>query len=162
MAPTTLPGRGATASAIGRGRGSRHLSGRHLGIMAVAVTAALTGVTITAPRASAQEYIECITTYSGPPGSPYYVPYSRCVRDEQILLNDLWHHEGTGDVNQLLAVDGDYGPHTASDVDYFNAATGQPGGEITTPYTWGALCFIDEVYGYTGAYWHDAACYLAV
>jgi hypothetical protein len=127
-------------------------------VVAVASLAtALTGVTMSAPRASADS-IPCSTQYFGPPGSPYYYTYSRCVRDEQVLLNDLWDHGGTGDVNQLLSVDGDYGSHTASDVHYFNAATGQPGGDITTPYTWGALCFIDEAYGYTGAYWHDADC----
>jgi hypothetical protein len=94
--------------------------GRHVRMIVVAVVAlaaALTGVTITAPRASADS-IPCSTQYFGPPGSPYYFTYSRCVRDEQILLNDLWDHGGTGDVNQLLAVDGNYGSHTASDVTF--------------------------------------------
>lgn len=159
--------RGTATSATDRDRGSRHITGRHVRMIVVAVVAlaaALTGVTITAPRASA-DFIPCSTQYFGPPGSPYYLgTYSRCVRDEQVLLNDLWYHGGTarGTVNQLLAADGDYGPDTASDVHYYNAATGQPGGDITTPYTWGSLCFDDELYGYTGTYWHDASCNLVV
>jgi len=35
--------------------------------------------------------------------------YQQCVRDEQILLNDLWY-VGAAGPNQLLTVDGYYGP----------------------------------------------------
>lgn len=84
--------------------------------------------------------------------------YLQCVRDEQILLNDLWKVHAAG--NQLLTVDGFYGPKTTSDVRAFQYQFDLIIDGITGDQTWGALCHEDQLEGFTGLYWHDAGCYL--
>ena len=96
---------------------------------------------------------------------PFYEP---CVADAQILFNDLWYYEEQHPnhehplylgVNQLLAVDGSYGPDTAGVVGFFQASwpplvvdheLGQ--------HTWHQLCYVTWLHGYRGTYWHDAGC----
>jgi peptidoglycan hydrolase-like protein with peptidoglycan-binding domain len=146
--------RSAAASAADRGR-PRHITVRHVGMIVVALATALTGVAIIAPGASAATL--CVEQTFGESNT-----YQQCVRDEQILLNDLWYSDVAGP-NQLLTVDGYYGPHTFSDVEAFQTAYhGSPYhlsvDGITGPLTWGVLCIVDAANGYTGAYWHDAGC----
>lgn len=84
--------------------------------------------------------------------------YQQCVLDLQVLLNDLWsiHYAGP---NQLLATDGYYGAHTASDVASDNATWGLFGsGDEATPDTWAGVCLADKDEGFQGVYWHNAGC----
>lgn len=82
---------------------------------------------------------------------------NRCVRDEQILLNDLRSIHDKGP-NQTLAVDGLYGPGTASDVRAFQGAWGIGVDGITGPQTWGTLCVETFDKNFRGVYWTDAGC----
>jgi peptidoglycan hydrolase-like protein with peptidoglycan-binding domain len=141
--------RGTPRPGADRNRGLRHLTGR-VGVIVVALVTALTGVAIAAPGASAST--ACVYQVFGQ--SNYY---QACVADEQVLLNDLWNIHAPGP-NQLLTVDGYYGPHTASDVRSFQTVNGLAVDGITGPQTWSTLCFEDLSYGYTGAYWHDVGC----
>jgi peptidoglycan hydrolase-like protein with peptidoglycan-binding domain len=93
--------------------------------------------------------------------------YEQCVDWEQVLLNDLWYYQEQHPnhevptylgVNQLLSVDGYYGPDTTSDVTYFQRSWNLRIDGITGPQTWGWLCHEDSLHGYTGAYWHDVGC----
>jgi peptidoglycan hydrolase-like protein with peptidoglycan-binding domain len=94
--------------------------------------------------------------------------YVACVAWAQILFNDLWYsqeqhpnheHPLYLGVNQLLTTDGSYGPDTASVVGFFQAAWDlKPVDGELSPQTWNQLCRIDQLRGYTGAYWHDAGC----
>lgn len=136
--------------------------GRPLIAAAAAVAVSGASVTITAPRASAVGLV-CVDRTFGPSNT-----YQPCVRDEQILLNDLWYdHDflGHNSVNQVLATDGIYGPRTANDVAHFNWYEGLPGGSTTTSAafnntwgTWTGLCFQTWSDGFHGVYWHDAGC----
>jgi hypothetical protein len=155
----------ATSAAL-RGRRLQHITRRLFGkkafALAVALGAAATtliGLVITTPTASAASLCVNQTLVFSPN------TYQSCVRDEQILLNDLWYVDATNAslyvTDQLLTVDGYYGSHTANDVSYFN----QYGADIsteyvgeTTPATWTVLCRIDFLYGFHGAYWQDAGC----
>jgi peptidoglycan hydrolase-like protein with peptidoglycan-binding domain len=131
--------------------GLRHITGRRIGLIVLALAAALIGVAIIAPSASAAS--GCVTETFGQSNT-----YQQCVGDEQILLNDLWYAGDTGAVNQLLTVDGYYGSHTVSDVRSFQTAYLLTVDGVTGPQTWSKLCQIDRLYGFTGAYWHDAGC----
>jgi peptidoglycan hydrolase-like protein with peptidoglycan-binding domain len=147
--------RGAATSAADQSRGPRHITGLHVGMVVLALTTTLTGIAIIAPGASAAT--PCVEGTFGESNT-----YQQCVRDEQILLNDLWDVHAAGP-NQLLTVDGYYGPHTFSDVESFQTAYhGSPYhlsvDGITGPLTWGVLCIEDAANGFTGAYWHDAGC----
>lgn len=88
--------------------------------------------------------------------------YQQCAYYMQVLLNDQWYARRFDPIaictNQLLTTDGYYGPHTESDVAYFNWCTGNSGGDVMTQPTWQTLCFADWADGYTGVYWHDAGC----
>ena len=55
---------------------------RHAGMIVIALATALTGVAIAAPGASAATL--CVERTFGESNT-----YQQCVRDEQILLNDL-------------------------------------------------------------------------
>lgn len=85
--------------------------------------------------------------------------YEQCVAWEQVLLNDLY---GIGELgpppNQRLATDGYYGPDTAQDVVSLQAGWGDGVDGRTGPQTWGTLCGIDQLFGFTGVYWHDVGC----
>jgi peptidoglycan hydrolase-like protein with peptidoglycan-binding domain len=90
-----------------------------------------------------------------------------CVAWEQVLLNDLWYYQEEHPnhevptylgVNQLLTVDGYYGPDTTSDVTYFQQSWTLEVDGITGMQTWGELCSQDQLHGFTGTYWHDAGC----
>lgn len=83
--------------------------------------------------------------------------YERCVRDEQVLFNDIWS-VGKANVNQHLTVDGYYGPQTFSVVVGFQEFERLSTDGITGPKTWFALCVVDWDLGFVGAYWHDAGC----
>jgi peptidoglycan hydrolase-like protein with peptidoglycan-binding domain len=140
--------------AANRGHGLRHITGRKIGMIVLALATSLTGVAIIAPQASAVTQ-PCV-------GQTFGIwdenTYEHCVRDEQVLLNDLWISHAGG--NQLLTVDGYYGPHTASDVRAFQYQFDLIIDGITGDQTWGALCVEDEIEGFTGVYWHDAGCFL--
>jgi peptidoglycan hydrolase-like protein with peptidoglycan-binding domain len=147
--------RGAAMSAADRDRGLRHITGRHVGMIVLALATALPCVAIIAPSASAAT--PCVEQTFGESNT-----YQQCVLDEQVLLNDLWSVHAAGP-NQLLTVDGYYGPHTLSDVKSFQTAYHGspyhlPVDGITHPLTWGVLCIEDAANGFTGAYWHDAGC----
>jgi hypothetical protein len=147
-------------SAADRGSGLRHITGRHVGMIVLALATALTGVAIIAPGASAAT--GCVTRTFGESNT-----YQQCVRDEQVLLNDLWD-DGLRGPNQLLTVDGYYGSHTFSDVQAFQlawhnvpglpVALAGPVDGITGPKTWNWLCSIDQANRFTGIYYHDAGC----
>lgn len=86
-----------------------------------------------------------------------------CVQDAQILLNDLWYYQtdhpgvylGT---DQLLTVDGAYGPDTASDVGSFQAQWKLSLDHELGPKTWADLCYVDALHGYDGVYYRAAGC----
>jgi zinc D-Ala-D-Ala carboxypeptidase len=107
---------------------------------------------VTAPQAAAAS--GCVTQTFGIWDEN---TYERCVRDEQVLLNDLWYDHVPGP-NQLLTVDGHYGPHTTSDVKSFQTQYVLQIDGITGPVTWRMLCEVDEYYKFTGVYWYDAGC----
>lgn len=142
--------RSSTTSAAHRGRGLWHITSRYVGIIVVALGTALTGVAIIAPRASAAT--ACIYQTFGESGT-----HQSCVLDEQVLLNDLRYDHVAGP-NQLLTVDGYYGTHTFSDVESFQTAWNLDVDGITGPQTWGQLCEVDYVHGFTGTYFQDAGC----
>lgn len=134
-----------------RGSASRLIAGRHFPKISVALAVALTGAAIAASGASAAT--PCVDRTFGPTNT-----YQPCVRDEQILLNDLWYDRDPGP-NQPLTVDGYYGPHTASDVLAFNSHWEVfNAGSTTIPTTWRLLCGEDNFWGFHGIYWHDAGC----
>ncbi|HTX85125.1 MAG TPA: peptidoglycan-binding domain-containing protein [Streptosporangiaceae bacterium] len=86
--------------------------------------------------------------------------YEVCVRDEQILLNNLWNGYVLSNL-QEIAVDGYYGPQTESDVVMFQSNFRPEGvtvDGITGPQTWWWLCHINGINGYQGVYWHGAGC----
>jgi peptidoglycan hydrolase-like protein with peptidoglycan-binding domain len=83
--------------------------------------------------------------------------YETCVRDEQILLNDLYNAGVTGP-NQRLTVDGYYGNDTLVDVEWFQYYDYITDDGITGPVTWSVLCEQDWFFGFTGAYWHAVGC----
>lgn len=84
--------------------------------------------------------------------------YLQCVRDEQVLLNNL-----VGilpDVQQIM-VDGLYGMHTYNDVKSFQGDFTLEGVTVdgkTGPQTWWWVCRINFDNKFTGVYWHDAGC----
>jgi len=83
--------------------------------------------------------------------------YEPCVRDEQVLLNNIWSvHVLPG--LQDLATDGLYGPKTTSDVYTFQGDLGISYDGVTGPQTWWWVCHINSNAGFTGTYWHDAGC----
>lgn len=140
---------------------SRHITGRRRGKRTVALAMApiaaaaitLGGLVITAPGASAAT--ACVNrTFSE---SNTYQP---CVVDEQVLLNDLRYARAPGP-NQLLTVDGYYGPRTESDaaafIEYWDELDFDP--TQTTPTTWWWLCVVaHDNYGFHGTYWQNAGC----
>ena len=139
-------------SAADPDRRLRHITGRRVGMIVLALATALTGAAITAPSASAAS--GCVTQTFGTWDES---TYQQCVRDEQILLNNLSSID-LGVTNQLLTVDGYYGPHTFSDVTWFQLNDFlQPDG-ITGPQTWRVLCAVNREGRFTGVYWHDAGC----
>jgi peptidoglycan hydrolase-like protein with peptidoglycan-binding domain len=131
--------------------GSRHITGRRAGMIVLALATALAGAAIIAPSASAAT--GCVTIDFGESNT-----YQQCVYWEQILLDNLWNAGDNGAVNQWLTQDGYYGPHTLSDVESFQRAYLLKPDGITGPLTWSKLCEIDQLYGFTGVYWHDVGC----
>jgi zinc D-Ala-D-Ala carboxypeptidase len=119
-------------------------------MVVVALATALTGAAIIAPSASAAT--GCVTRTFGESNT-----YQQCVRDEQVMLNDL-RYAHVGGPNQLLTVDGYYGAHTFSDVKSFQTVYSLRVDGITGPQTWRELCLIDSDNDFVGAYWHDAGC----
>jgi zinc D-Ala-D-Ala carboxypeptidase len=83
--------------------------------------------------------------------------YEVCVRDEQILLNNLWNGYVLSNL-QEISVDGYYGPQTEADVLMFQADAGISRDGITGPQTWWWLCHINATHGFQGVYWHGAGC----
>jgi peptidoglycan hydrolase-like protein with peptidoglycan-binding domain len=83
--------------------------------------------------------------------------YEVCVRDEQVLLNNLWNGYVFSNL-QELTVDGYYGPNTESDVLFFQVDAGITRDGITGPQTWWWLCHINSINGFQGVYWHGAGC----
>jgi peptidoglycan hydrolase-like protein with peptidoglycan-binding domain len=141
------------------------------GVLSLSTTAASAATTTasapsqaTASQAVAAAPSGCVTEqFSIADESTYYA----CVADEQILLNDLWYYQEQHPnhevptylgVNQLLTVDGSYGPDTTSDVRYFQTSWNLHIDGTTGKQTWGELCYQDWLHGYTGTYWHDAGC----
>jgi peptidoglycan hydrolase-like protein with peptidoglycan-binding domain len=107
---------------------------------------------VTAPRAA--DASGCVTEVFSEADEG---TYEACVADEQVLLNDLYH-ANPGFADQLLTVDGLYGPDTANDVSYFQASFGLTQDGITGPQTWRQLCTSAYDLGYRGTYWHAAGC----
>jgi len=127
---------------------------------AATTTTASAAGPVTAPGAAqaAPDASGCVTETFTTADEPYYEP---CVADAQILFNDLWDVEGEVGyvgVNQHLTVDGSYGPDTASVVGGFQSESGLTVDHKLGPQTWQHLCAVDQAYGYTGTYWHDAGC----
>jgi peptidoglycan hydrolase-like protein with peptidoglycan-binding domain len=129
------------------------------GMLGLAPTAASAATTtapaphhVTVPRAA--DASGCVTETFDISDEGTYEP---CVADEQILLNDLWRYGDPGP-DQLLTVDGYYGPDTTNDVISFQETWGIGVDGITGPQTWATLCEVDQAYGFTGTYWHDAGC----
>jgi len=116
---------------------------------------------VTAPRAAqaAAAPSGCVTETFTTADEPYY---EACVADAQILFNDLYNTEQSKGVNlgvgQLLTVDGSYGPLTANVVGSFQVRWALTFDHELGPQTWRQLCSVDQSWGYTGTYWHDAGC----
>ena len=133
-----------------------------------ATTAASAPAHVTAPRAAqaAAAPSGCVTENFSEAADEHFDV--ACVADAQVLFNDLWYYEEQHPnhehplylgVNQLLATDGSYGPHTASVVGFFQ--TSWPplkADHILGPKTWHQLCSVAWLHGYRGVYWHDAGC----
>jgi hypothetical protein len=140
-------------SVTDRGGAPRHIRGWPIAKIVVAFAVAISAVAIEAPRASAST--ACVSQTLGPRDT-----YQPCVRDEQVLLNDLWYVRAPGP-SQALTTDGYYGSRTAGDVasfnDYLFLSRG-PHPATTTPDTWKWLCLADQVYGFVGVDWHGAGC----
>ena len=83
--------------------------------------------------------------------------YEPCVRDEQVLLNNLWSVHVLPGLKDLT-VDGYYGPDTTSDVYTFQGDLAITYDGVTGPQTWWWVCHINSNAGFTGTYWHDAGC----
>jgi peptidoglycan hydrolase-like protein with peptidoglycan-binding domain len=109
---------------------------------------------LTAPQAAAAT--GCVTgTFSTRDENTY----ERCVRDEQVLLNDLHYGRVNGMQRApLLTVDGFYGPKTYSVVRFFQGQDLIKPDGITAPPTWKTLCFVAGNTGFRGVYWRDAGC----
>jgi peptidoglycan hydrolase-like protein with peptidoglycan-binding domain len=129
-------------------------------------TLAVTGITIVAAAVvtlSTTAAASAATTTSSTSTACVYrdfgesSTYQVCVRDEQILLNDLWKDHVAGP-NQLLTVDGYYGNLTTLDVKSFQAENFITPDGITGPVTWSVLCEQDWFFGFTGTYWHAVGC----
>lgn len=84
--------------------------------------------------------------------------YEPCVRDEQILLNDLRYRGVPGLYLQLLTVDGYYGSNTTADVRSYQGFVHITVDGKTGPVTWENLCYTDWFYGFRGTYWQNAGC----
>lgn len=157
MPDRKLRNRGTATSAAGLGRGPRHVTGWHAGMIVVALATALTSVAITAPSASAAT--GCVTETFGIWDEN---TYEQCVRDEQVLMNDLVYFESSQNIDLgatgPLTVDGYYGPATYLSVLTFQEWWSLKTDGITGPQTWGKLCYEDWEWGFRGAYWHDAGC----
>jgi hypothetical protein len=82
----------------------------------------------------------------------------QCVRDEQVLLNNLRSARGNPFGLQQLTVDGQYGPNTRNDVITFQGIEGITVDGRTGPQTWWWVCRSNSALGFTGAFWHDAGC----
>ena len=123
------------------------------GASAATVTASAPGH-VTAPQAA--EATGCVAIEFGIWDEN---TYEQCVRDEQILLNNLYYNSVVY-LNQGLKVDGYYGPDTYSDVRSFQTDIPQPAyiDGITGPQTWWWLCHINSANGFSGVYCHDAGC----
>jgi hypothetical protein len=150
---------------------TRRVGGRHLGKIGVSLAVAATAVAITAPGASASlpgdggsSQTACVFHTFKPSST-----YQQCVKDEQVLLNDLFVHKPRlPGPDRQLATDGIYGPNTSRDVKAFNLAWGLPWyGDITarslypdSPGTWDAVCYAVNHYGLSGGstYYRAAGC----
>jgi peptidoglycan hydrolase-like protein with peptidoglycan-binding domain len=117
-----------------------------------ATTAASTPAHVTAPTVAAAS--GCVTeTFSiADQGT-----FERCVRDEQVLLNNIWSKNVVPGLQQLM-VDGLYGSHTRDDVKAFQSDLLLTVDGETGPQTWWWVCRINSNGGDRGVYWHDAGC----
>lgn len=153
---TTSPRRGPRHIA---GRHLGHIAGRHLGTIGVTLAVALAAGAIAAQGASAGEQIgpePCVHRTFGPSDT-----YQPCVKEEQLLLNYLYHVHAPGP-NQSLSIDGHYGRRTASDVGSFNQhwkiAPRAP--TTTTPTTWYYLCRLGDLKGFSSGHLRAIGCSL--
>jgi peptidoglycan hydrolase-like protein with peptidoglycan-binding domain len=126
-------------------------------VWVAAVAMLMTGI-VAAPATTAMAATGCVTeTFSISDQNTVL----QCVRDEQVLLNNIWSAGiRSGIVGlQQLTVDGQYGPHTQSDVHSFQVGVSTITVDgITGPQTWWHLCSINSNLGFTGAFWHGAGC----
>jgi peptidoglycan hydrolase-like protein with peptidoglycan-binding domain len=86
--------------------------------------------------------------------------YEVCVRDEQVLLNNIWS-KGVVPGLRDLSVDGFYGSNTTADVTNFQTDFHEAGVSIdgiTGPQTWWWVCHINSNLGFRGTYWQGAGC----
>jgi Putative peptidoglycan binding domain len=122
-----------------------------------ATTSASAAGHVTAPQAPAAA--GCVTEQFGTWDEN---TYELCVRDEQVLINDLVYSESSKNIDLgatgPLTVDGYYGPATGLSVGFFQEFWSLKVDEITGPQTWAKLCYLDWEWGFRGAYWHDAGC----
>lgn len=158
-------------STINRGRPGRRIPGGHLGKIVATLAMALTAAAIAAPGAFA--------SFPGDGGSTACVfqtlrpsnTYRSCVKDEQVLLDDLYKAHKPG-ARWWLTTDGRYGPNTSKEVRAYNLAWFPNGfgfGDVTTrsfypdsPGTWDAVCYAMHHYGLSGGstYYRAAGCQL--
>jgi peptidoglycan hydrolase-like protein with peptidoglycan-binding domain len=125
-------------------------------VVAVAVTAGVASASTTAASASHVHAAPsgCVTElFTIADENTYLV----CVRDEQVLLNNLW---STGHFSPMfqITVDGYYGPNTRNDVEAFQGIVHITVDGETGLQTWSNLCAYNSAWGFTGVYWHDAGC----
>lgn len=140
-------------STTDRSPGPRSITSRRFATILAALAVAITAAAIAAPGASAAT--ACVNRTFGQSNT-----YQVCVRDEQILLNNLWNAGVRWSGGRRLTVDGYYGPLTASDVGFFNGFFDSvlSGDEQTDGFTWWHLCTSNLINGFAGIYWHAVGC----
>jgi hypothetical protein len=164
------PKGGADVSFGNQGRSPRSIPRSRFGKLVFALAVAVTAAVIAAPQALASRPGDggssaCVFQTFKPSST-----YQSCVKDEQVLLNDLFVRKIRGPDRQLTT-DGLYGPNTSKDVSAFNLAWIPTGnfGDVTvrsfypdSPGTWDALCYAIHHYGLSGGstYYRAAGCQL--
>jgi hypothetical protein len=130
------------------------------GVWVAAVAMLVTGGIVAAPATIAIAASGCVTeTFTIADQNTVL----QCVKDGQVLLNNLWSTRAKTGITglQQLTVDGQYGPHTKADVTSFQENFAPAGVTVDGklgPQTWWWVCRINSNLGFQGTFWHGAGC----
>ena len=130
------------------------------GVWVAAVAMLVTGGIVATPATPAMAASGCVTQNFTTADQNTFLT---CVKDGQVLLNNLRGFPLFFPGLQQLTVDGFYGPHTEGDVRAFQTDIANANETITIdgklgPQTWWWLCRENFDFGFTGTFWHDAGC----